>query len=101
MTLGVPLDGFTDFMSQINFDGCRGVVVVLKAFHRFRQAFPEFAFHNLDIMADSHRSHMLLGNRLLTLVQSDDPRIDEQIGRIGGYKPIWNPAERMNKNRGL
>lgn len=97
----IGLDGFNDFMSQIDFDGCMGVVVVLTAFHQFRQASPECAFHILDIMADNHRSHMLLGNRLITLVQSDDPRIDEQIGTIGGYKPIWNPAEWMNKNRGL
>lgn len=97
----IGLDGFNDFMSQIDFDGCTGVVVVLKAFHRFRQAFPEFAFHILDIMADNHRSHLLVGNRLLTLVQSDDPRIDEQIGWIGGYKPSWNPAEWMSKSRGV
>lgn len=97
----IGLDGFNDFISQIDFDGCTGVVIVLSAFHRFRQAFPECAFHILDIMADNHRSHLLVGNRLLTLVQSDDPRIDEQIGIIGGYKPIWNPSESMNKNRGL
>ncbi len=97
----IGLDGFNDFMSQIDFDGCTGVVVVLKEFHRFRQAFPECAYHILDIMADNHRSHLLVGNRLLTLVQSDDPRIDEQVGTIGGYKPSWNPAEWMNENRGL
>jgi hypothetical protein len=98
---GIGLDGFNDFMSEIDFDGCTGVVVVLKAFHQFRQAFPECVFHILDIMAVNHRWHMLFGNRLLTLVQSDDPRINEQIGPIGGYNPVWNPAEMRNKNRGL
>ncbi len=97
----IGLDGFNDFISQIDFDGCTGVVVVLAAFQHFRQAFPERSFAILDIMADNHRSHLLFGNRLLTLVQSDDPRIDEQISAIGGYKPSWNPAEWMNKNRGL
>jgi hypothetical protein len=98
---GIGLDGFNDFMSEIDFSGCTGVVVVLKAFHQFRQAYPECAWHILDIMAVNHRWHMLFGNRLLALVQSDDPRIHEQIGQIGGYHPIWNPAESRSKNRGL
>jgi hypothetical protein len=97
----IGLDGFNDFISQIEFDCVTGVIVVLTAFHQFRQTFPNSAYHILDIMADNHRSHMLLGNRLLTLVQSDDPRIDEQLGTIGGYKPIWNQAEWLNGNRDL
>jgi hypothetical protein len=98
---GINLNGFNDFLAEIDFAGCTGVVVVLKAFHEFRQAFPECARHILDIMAVNQRWHMLFGNRLLTLVQSDEPRIHEQIGQIGGCHPEWNWAERRNKSRGL
>ncbi len=95
------LDGFNDFISQIEFSDWTGVIVVLLGFHRFRQACPESAFFILDIMADNHRSHLLLGNRLLTLVQSDDPRLDERIGKVGGYQPIWNSSEWFLESRGL
>lgn len=97
----IGLDGFNDYIRQIDFDGGTGVVVALMAFHRFWQTFPKCAFHVLDMLADNHRSHMLLGKRLLTLVQSEDPRIDEQIGIIGGYRPNWNSAEWLRKSRGL
>ncbi len=89
----IGLDGFDDFMRQIDFDGCIGVVVVLRDFDQFRTSFPECAFLILDILADHHRSHMLTGDRLTTLVQSDDPHIEGSIGRVGGYEPRWNSKE--------
>ncbi|HEY4313804.1 MAG TPA: hypothetical protein VGN12_30470, partial [Pirellulales bacterium] len=92
-------DSFNDFMRQIEFDGCTGVVVVLRGFDRFRTSFPACAFHILDIVADHHRSHMLMGDRLTTLVQSDDPYIDESVGQVGGYKPSWNDKEWSNNDR--
>lgn len=106
-SLGIPryrnigLDGFNDFVSEISFNNCTGVVVILKAFDCFWRKFPESAFQILDILADHHRLNLLLGNRLLTLVQSDDPRIDKKLGKVGGYSPSWNPAEWMNEKRGL
>ena len=95
------LDGFNDFISQIEFGDLTGVVISLTGFHDFRSSFPDDAFHILDILADNHRYQMLKGNRLLTLVQSDDPQIEEKIGKVGGYKPIWNSSEWLNKDRGL
>jgi hypothetical protein len=97
----MTLDGFNDFVSQIAFDDYTGVIVILVGFHHLQAACPERASHILDILADKHRSHLLMGNRLLTIVQSDDPRMDEKIGVIGGYKPMWNSSEWLNKDRGL
>lgn len=73
----------------------------LARFHQFRKAWSESAFHILDILADNHRSHLLLRHRLLTLVKSDDPRLDEQICPIGGNPPRWNSGECFDKDRGL
>jgi hypothetical protein len=51
--------------------------------------------------AHNQRRHMLSGNRLLTLIQSDDPELDVKIGRVGGFTSIWNRHEWLNKDRGL
>ena len=37
--------------------------------------------------------------RLLTLAQSDDPRIEFEP--VGAHPVIWNPREWLDKNRGL
>jgi hypothetical protein len=39
---------------------------------------------------------MLLGRRLLILVQSDNPTI--QFGRLGGVPALWNHREWLNKS---
>jgi hypothetical protein len=44
---------------------------------------------------------MLVGNRLTTIVQSDDATLDRSIGNIGGFTPQWNTTEWMNRDRGL
>ena len=97
----MSLDGFNDFISQIEFDDVTGVIIILVGFHYLHAACPKRAFYVLDILADNHRNHLLMGHRLLTLVQTDDPRMDEKIGVIGGYKPMWNSGEWFNRDRGL
>jgi len=42
---------------------------------------------------------LLLGQRLLALVQSDDPRI--RFERIGAVPVNWNPREWLDSDRGL
>lgn len=97
----INLDGFNDFMSQIDFAADTGVAVCLDKYDVFYTQFPSTARSILDILADTHRHEMLVGNRLTTVVQSDDPSIDRSIGVIGGFTPQWNTAEWMNRDRGL
>ena len=98
----VNLDGFNDFLYELNFKNCTGVVLILMNFHSFyKKSNHKVAFHILDILAHNHHSHLLRGNRLLTIAQSDDPRLDQKIGSVGGYLPIWNSSEWMKKTRGL
>ncbi|MCC6606507.1 MAG: barstar family protein [Anaerolineae bacterium] len=97
----VNLDGFNDFLYQINFNNCTGIVLILTNFHSFYNSNWKVAFQILDILAQNHRSHLLKGNRLLTIVQSDDPELDQKIGLVGGYLPIWNTFEWLKKDRGL
>jgi len=107
-TLGIPKyeggtgrDGFNDFVWQLEFENCTGVVLVLHRFDIVHKRKHDLAVAILDILAENQRHHMLFGNRLLTLVQSNNPRLDEKIGRIGGFLPFWNQREWFRRDRGL
>jgi RNAse (barnase) inhibitor barstar len=83
-----------------------GLVLVLNHYDHFIKADLRCGLNEtstaeivLDIFARAVRYHMLLGRRLLILVQSDDPRI--KFGRLGGMPASWNSREWLNKNRGL
>jgi len=53
----------------------------------------------LGIMASASRLMLLTGKRLITLVQSDDPRI--QFSGLGSVSAQWNRREWLNSDRGL
>ena len=93
------LDGFNDYLRYLDFKAYKGIIVAYQGFHLFRKRDDKGAFAVLDIFAHQHRSHLLFGNRLLAMAQSDDGAIDKQIGEIGGYRPIWNSAEWLNSAR--
>lgn len=97
----INLDGFNDFIADIDFGNLKGVVIELLRIERLLTSSGSNATKMLDILAAHHRSHLLMGNRFLTVVQSNDPRIDEKIGVVGGYRPMWNPGECMNRDRRL
>jgi RNAse (barnase) inhibitor barstar len=51
----------------------------------------------VDILANSARFHMLFGNRIITLVQVDNP--DYEIDAIGLTTALWNGQEWLNSRR--
>lgn len=53
----------------------------------------------LDILARASRCHMLKGERLVILVQSDDPRV--RFDELDGVNAVWNCHEWFDKDRGL
>jgi len=95
----MSLSAFSDSLSQIDFGSTAGVVLALHGFHTVEQRFPETAHHILNILADNQRQHLLLGDRFLTLLQSNDPHLDQKIGLVGGFTPIWNHREWLNADR--
>lgn len=95
------LDSFDDFLFDIEFKGKKGVILVLDHFPTFYKMHRKQAITTINILAQHHRAHLLKGNRFLTIIQSDNPRIDEKIGLVGGYIPIWNRNEWFAKSRGL
>jgi RNAse (barnase) inhibitor barstar len=105
MALGFPdyygrnLDAFNDCLSDIEIPVNGGVGIILLRFDHFAKQSPVTAQTLLDIFADNSRSSMLFGRRLVTLVQSDDPRLS--FDAVGATPVMWNPREWLNKNRGI
>lgn len=76
-----------------------GLVLVLTNFERFAASERRTAQLMLDIFADQARAAMLIGNRLICLVQSNDPRI--AFEPVGAMPVMWNDAEWFHAKRGL
>jgi hypothetical protein len=95
------LDGFNDYVSQLEFKGCTGVALSLVRFDLVYRRSEDLARAVLDILADNQRLSILSGDRLLTLAQSNDPELDVKIGPVGGFRPEWNQHERLLRDRGL
>jgi hypothetical protein len=74
-----------------------GTALVLARFDQYAAREPTDAHVLLDIFADRARGALLIGHRMLCLVQSDDPDISfDPVGAVGVG---WNPAEFFNASR--
>lgn len=96
---GKNLDALNDCLSDMEIPETGGRVLVFQNFDRFGQKFEKVAGTVLDIIAEKSRHFLLFGERLICLVQSNDPRISFE--RLGGTPANWNRKEWLNKNRGL
>jgi hypothetical protein len=74
-------------------------VVVLERFDQLYSRTPEWAWTFLDIFASQSRRHLLFGERLLVLLQSDDPRL--LVRPVGACPVGWNRREWLDSSRGL
>lgn len=103
---GRNLHALNDCMSDVASGDCgwdptvnTGVVVVLRAFDAFTAMNRSTAQHLLDILARQARSAILIGHRMICLVQSDDPRLT--LEPVGATPVVWNDAEWLDSARGL
>ena len=104
---GSNLDALDDCLEDLSVPERGGTVMVLNRLDAFRESHGATLLPSgrteaeivLDILARASRYFLLTSRRFLTLVQSDDPRI--QFDRLGGIAAIWNWRESLNKNRGL
>ena len=74
-----------------------GLVLAFRGFDAFANVDLEVAHASLDIIADRARFAALFGNRLLCLVQSDDPELTMEP--VGAQPVMWNPAEWLHETR--
>ncbi|MCC9168900.1 barstar family protein [Pontibacter harenae] len=84
---GNNLNALRDSLSDYEVFGA-GLVVVL---HHFDTIAKQDAQALLDVFAENARRHMLLGERVLTLVQVDSP--DTSYEPVGAMPVLWNPHE--------
>jgi hypothetical protein len=103
---GRNLDALNDCMRDVASGDCgwdsdahTGVVIVLRAFDAFTDIDRRTAQHMLDIFAGQARSAILIGHRIICLVQSNDARL--AFEPVGAMPVIWNDAEWLNAKRGL
>lgn len=100
---GRNFDGLNDCMGDVasgdyGWDAsATGLVVVLRAFDRFAAADRLAAQTLLDIFASQARSALLVGNRVICLVQSDDPQLSFEP--VGAMPVLWNDAEWLRSKR--
>ena len=76
-----------------------GLAIVLRAFDTFTAVDRRTAQIMLYIFADQARRAILIGNRIICLVQSNDPQL--AFEPVGAMPAIWNDAEWLNSKRGL
>jgi hypothetical protein len=93
------LDALNDGMRYLPFGPSGRSALVLIGFHRLVAADSNRAHSILDIIESAARDHLLWGNTLIALVQTDDARYS--YPPIGCRRVNWNPAEWQDASRGL
>ncbi len=73
-----------------------GLVIAFTSFDVIEK---ELAYQLLDIFASNSRSHFLFGDKLITLVQVNDPQYDCEP--VGASPVLWNTKEWLNSSREL
>jgi hypothetical protein len=102
---GRNLDALNDCMRDVascdygRHSDATGLVIVLRGFDAFTSVDRRTAQVMLDIFADQARSAILIGNRIICLVQSNNPELSFEP--VGAMPVMWNDAESLNSKRGL
>lgn len=91
------LSAFNDCLGDMMNLRYKGVVIVLRGFDEFSNNARTLAEAIIDIIAQASRVWLLQGQKLIALVQSNDPNLE--LPKLGGMKPNWNSAEWLNDDR--
>jgi RNAse (barnase) inhibitor barstar len=100
---GKNLDALNDCLRDVaTFDygsdlNSTGTVVAFRHYDRIVATDAKRAEAVLDIFTDRARDGLLIGHRMMVLVQSDDPELS--FGPLGGQSAGWNQNEWMNITR--
>jgi len=102
---GHNFDAFDDCIADLPLSESRGAVIILVNFDSYAACSGSTLLHSgrteaeviLDIIAHASHFHLLNGNRLITLVQTNDPNF--RVGTLGGRNPQWNRREWLGAKR--
>lgn len=102
---GRNFDALNDCLSDVASgsygtpEDATGLVLVLTGYDSFASKEPMMAHSVADIFASQSRQAMLYGQRMLCLLQSDDPRFT--LPPVGAQTVAWNEAEWLDSKRGI
>lgn len=90
---GGNFNALKDYLSDLKIVKT-GLVVVFRHLDNIKT---KTAQSILEIMADNSRFHMLFGERIITIVQVDNPDVEFEF--VGKNLISWNGKEWLNSNR--
>lgn len=96
---GMNLDALDECLGDLEFHDFDGIVIAIKNYHMFEKLLQRTAQVLLDVLADSSWTHLLLGKRLVALIQTD--QADASFAPVGAKSVMWNPEEWLDSKRGL
>ncbi len=94
---GENLNAFADCLSDMYNEKYKGLILVFRLYDNFVEEDGKFAEAILDIIARESRVWLLKGQKLIGLIQSDNPDLD--FPELGGTSPSWNGEEWFNADR--
>lgn len=94
---GGNLDAFKDCIGDIHNPRYSGVVIVFRQFDQFLNNAGKSAETILDIISVESRLWLLNGQKLIALIQSNNPNLE--LPKLGGASPNWNASEWFDDDR--
>ncbi|MFK7908145.1 MAG: barstar family protein [Chitinophagales bacterium] len=94
---GENLNAFHDCLEDLYNKRYRGLILVFRNFDNFVEEDKIFAESILDIITRESRIWLLTGQKLIVLIQSNDPHLE--FPELGGTSPSWNSSEWFNSDR--
>lgn len=94
---GANLDAFNDCLGDMRNPRYKGLVIVFRQYDEFINNDRKSAEAILDIIANESWNWLLNGQKLITLIQSNDPYLE--LPKLGGVRPNWNSSEWLNSER--
>lgn len=88
-----------DALSALTIPADGGVALVLPGVDRIAKDNLDGLRAIAEVISDLSHTYALTGERMLALMQSDNPELD--LGMIGGRPVCWNLRERQAWTRGL
>ena len=94
---GENLNAFNDCLADLYDKKHKGLILVFRNFDNFVEEDGIFAEGILDNIAEESRIWLLTGQKLIGLVQSNNP--DLNFPKLGGISPSWNSSEWFDSDR--
>ena len=94
---GENLDAFDDCLGDMRNPRYEGVVLVFRGYDEFINNSNKLAETILDIVAKESRVWLLEGQKLISLIQTNNPNLE--LPELGGVSPTWNSEEWLNNKR--